>query len=488
MKNNKKKNILISLLVVLSVLGALASIYFPNSKINDVIDETQNIIMQEIVVSEETKSEVADTKNAVENGGKVETTQIVKSSENEEKEVTDNGADEFLLEYDALVEQENIAYNGDNAGKGLDLLGKWQGLTYYSQADSRWASKLYTSTNNYTQTMKSSACGPTCAAMVVSSSKGAILPTTMANLAVDNGYRTANSGTAWAFYPFVADYFGFKEYHTTSSFETAMNYLFKNYYIICSCGSGLFTSGGHYIVLAGLEGDTIQVLDPYLYNGKFNTASRRNAKVQVKGTSVYVSKANFERYANYKKFWIYSNDKGNENENENENTNNKTSVSYTRYVATERYNLNVRNKANGTKIGSLPKGTKVEVVEANGEWSKITSPVNGWVSSQYLSISVENDKAYKTETYNTKTYKTKAYKTGTYKTTSNIHVRTGPGTNYKAKAYKQLTANARKQNRNRGNYYYNGYKKGVVCTVTKIKGNWGYTKSGWICLNYCKKI
>lgn len=477
MKN--KKTILTYVFVALAVLGALASIYFPNSKINDVIDETQNIIMQEIVVSEETKSEVADTKNAVENGGKVETTQIVKSSENEEKEVTDDGADEFLLEYDALVEQENIAYNGDNEGKGLDLLGKYQGLTYYSQADSRWASKLYTSTNNSTQTMKSSACGPTCAAMVVSSSKGAILPTTMANLAVDNGYRTANSGTAWAFYPFVADYFGFKEYHTTSSFETAMNYLSKNYIIICSCGSGLFTSGGHYIVLAGLEGDTIQVLDPYLYNGKFNTASRRNAKVQVKGTSVYVSKDNFERYANYKKFWIYSNDKG----NENENTNNKTSVSYTMYVATERYNLNVRNKANGTKISSLPKGTKVEVVETNGEWSKITSPVNGWVSSQYLSTSIENDKTYKTETYNTKTYKT-----GTYKTTSNIHVRTGPGTNYKAKAYKQLTANARKQNKRLGNYYYNGYKKGVVCTVTKIKGNWGYTKSGWICLNYCKKI
>lgn len=478
MKN--KKIILTYVFVALAVLGALASIYFPNSKINDVIDETQNIIMQEIVVSEETKSEVADTKNAVENGGKVETTQIVKSSENEEKEVTDNGADESLLEKDALVEQENIAYNGDNEGKGLDLLGKWQGLTYYSQADSRWASKLYTSTNNSTQTMKSSACGPTCAAMVVSSSKGAILPTTMANLAVDNGYRTANSGTAWAFYPFVADYFGFKEYHTTSSFETAMNYLSKNYYIICSCGSGLFTSGGHYIVLAGLEGNTIQVLDPYLYNGKFNTASRRNAEVQVKGTSVYVSKTNFERYANYKNFWIYSND----NENKNTNTNNTKSVSYTRYVTTERYNLNVRNKANGTKIGSLPKGTKVEVVGTNGEWSKIISPVNGWVSSQYLSTSVENDI---TETYNTK-----AYKIGTYKTTSNIHVRTGPGTNYKAKTYKQLTANARKQNKRLGNYYYNGIKKGVTVNVSKVVKSgsyyWGKIPSGYICLNYCKKI
>ena len=317
MKN--KKTILTWLVVVLAVLGALASIYFPNSKINDVIDETKNAIMQEIVVSEETKAEVSDTKDAIDNGGKVETTEIVKATIAEEKEVTDEGADESLLEPDALVEQENISYDGDNAGKGLSLLGKWQGLTYYSQADSRWASKLYTSTSNNTQTMKSSACGPTSAAMIVSSAKGAILPTTMASLSVDNGYRTANSGTAWAFYPFVADYFGFKEYHTTSNFNTAMNYLkqknaigISKYYIICSCGSGLFTSSGHYIVLASLDGNAIQVLDPYLYNGKFTTASRKKANVTVKGTSAYVSKANFEKYANAKNFWIFSNDKGNE--------------------------------------------------------------------------------------------------------------------------------------------------------------------------------
>lgn len=323
----KKKRILTFLVAVLAVLGALASIYFPNSKINNVIDETKNELIKEIVVSEEAQSEVADTKNAVENGGKVETKEIAKSTIKEEEEVTDEGADESLLEADALVEQENISYDGDNAGKGLNLLGKWQGLTYYSQADSRWATKLYTSTNNHSQTMKSSACGPTCSAMVVSSAKGAILPTTLASLSVDNGYRTANSGTAWAFFPFIADYFGFKEYQKTSDFNKAMDYLKQKnaigtskYYIICSCGSGLFTTGGHYIVLASLDNNTIQVMDPYLYNGKFNTASRRNANVEVKGTSAYVSKANFERYANAKSFWIFSNDKGNEQKKEEKKT------------------------------------------------------------------------------------------------------------------------------------------------------------------------
>ena len=381
---NNKKKILTGIVVILAVLGALASIYFPNSKINNAIDETKNELIKEIVVSEETQSEVADTKNAVENGGKVETKEIAKSTIKEEEEVTDEGADESSLEADGLVEQENISYNGDNAGKGLKLLGKWQGLTYYSQADSRWASKLYTSTNNNSQTMKSSACGPTSGAMVVSSAKGAILPTTLARLSVDNGYRTANSGTAWAFFPFIADYFGFKEYHKTSDFNKAMTYLSQKnavgsskYYIICSCGSGLFT-GGHYIVLASLDGNTIQVMDPYLYNGKFNTASRRNANVKVKGTSAYVSKENFKKYANANSFWIFSNDKGNEQKKSTDSQVKKTTTKKT--TSTKKAKSKIKNtvgkkktlkkncylykkkKLSGTKYTYL-KNTRVKVLK-----------------------------------------------------------------------------------------------------------------------------
>ena len=351
---SKKKLVYIIVLLCTIVIGIFCKLKMPNSEINKNLEQVQTELIKEIVVSEETQSEVADTKNAVENGGKVETKEIAKSTIKEEEEVTDEGADESLLEADALVEQENISYDGDNAGKGLNLLGKWQGLTYYSQADSRWASKLYTSTNNHSQTMKSSACGPTCSAMVVSSAKGAILPTTLARLSVDNGYRTASSGTAWAFYPFVADYFGFKEYYKTDDFNKAMTYLSQKnavgsskYYIICSCGSGLFTSSGHYIVLASLDGNTIQVMDPYLYNGKFNTASRRNANVEVKGTSAYVSKYNFERYANAKSFWIFSNDKGNEQSNNNQ-------VSKT-------------NKENTSKKSTAKKSTKKKIKNTVGK-------------------------------------------------------------------------------------------------------------------------
>ena len=482
-----RKRILIILASILAIIATLCNIYIPNHKINNTIQETQNIIQEEIknnnvTVSEYVYGESNDVKDAtIDNKEDISTKQLPEATETEEKNVEE----EITTEIDAQIEQENISYNGASTGNGLALLGAYQGLTYYSQSDSRWASVMYSSINDPTQTMKASACGPTSAAMVISSSKGSILPTTLASLAVSNGYRTKNSGTAWSFYPFIADYFGFSEYYTTGKLETALNYLSQKnddgtskYYIICSCGSGLFTYNGHYIVLTSLDGDTMQVYDPYLYNNKFTTATRKKANVTISGNSVFVSKENFRKYANYKNFWIFSNDKGSGNTNST-TINNVTN--YTKYVATKSSGLNVRKSAsiNSSRIYSLAKGTKVNVIEVSGNWSKISSPVTGWVNTTYLSsikvCSIVDESS-------------KNYKIGTYKVTSNLHVRSGPGTNYKIKIYNQLTTNARAQNKKLGNQYYNGYLKGVICTVTQVNGKWGKTASGWICLDYCKKI
>ena len=310
---DKKKyslRITISCIVAMCLIVLFVNLFSDNKDLKEDITKQAMNTITDIIVSEETQDIATETKKEVEKGKEVATIETIKSSIKEEQKL-----EEEQLEADAMVEQENISYNGDITGKGTKLLGKCTGKTYYSQADSRWAKTLYTSTNNKTQTMKSSACGPTSAAMIVSSSKGAILPTALAKLSIDNGYRTANNGTAWSFYSFVADYFNFKEYYTTSNFNKAMSYLSQKksdksskYYIIASCGSGLFTSSGHYICLMSLDRDTIEVYDPYIYNGKFSTASRKNANVKMKNNIAYVSKNNFKKYANYKNFWVFSND------------------------------------------------------------------------------------------------------------------------------------------------------------------------------------
>ncbi len=296
----------------------------------------------------------------------------------------------------------------------------------------------------------------------------------MADLFVKYGYRSANNGTYWSAFRAVADEFNIN-YQETTNIDNVINLLRNNNYIVASCGNGLFTTGGHFIVLTGIEGDTIKIYDPYLYSGKFETSTRRG-KVTVSGNTVYCSVDNFKKYANAQGFFCYAHDGDIQENNQPVSTS-----TYTRYVNTSKSNLNVRSTPNGSIIGSLKKGTQVTVDGTNGNWSHITSPVNGWVSSNYLSSYSQVGSSVNSN--NT------GYRTGTYKVTASVlNVRYGAGTNYKAKTYNQLSVNARSQNSKLGNYYTNGYKKGVVCTVTQVSGSWGRTVSGWIYLDYCTKI
>ncbi len=291
----------------------------------------------------------------------------------------------------------------------------------------------------------------------------------MANLFVNYGYRSANNGTYLSAFRFVADTFNI-EYQETYKLDTAVELLRNNNYLIVSVNNGLFTTGGHLMAIVGIDEDMLKIYDPYLYAGKFETSTRRG-KVRVDGNTVYCSIDNFRKYANYNGFYAYKHDSN----TAVNNTQTVTTSAYTRYVKANG-GLNIRNAPNGTRVSGLANNTQVTVYETNGNWSRIG---NGqWVSSNYLASYPNTSKTQIT-----------GYRTGIYKVNASVlNVRYGAGTKYKAKTYKQLTNNARSQNSKLGNYYTNGYKRGVVCTVTKISGNWGYTASGWICLDYCSKL
>lgn len=53
---------------------------------------------------------------------------------------------------------------------------------YYNQADNRWASHLYTSPTHPQANLKTSGCGPTSAAMIVTNMVKRILPNEMADI------------------------------------------------------------------------------------------------------------------------------------------------------------------------------------------------------------------------------------------------------------------------------------------------------------------
>jgi len=450
MKQNKQRNI--TLIIISILIGLLGGFGFYETNKDKSNEEIVNNAIEEV-------------KDYVENAS---TTEIPNLNETDEQSV-----EVQETESEGFEEQGQVAYEGSEKTPDVNV-GEYAGLTYYSQIDSRWSNKMYSSVGDRSQTIGTSGCGPTSAAMVVSSIKGNITPDQMANLYTQYGYRSANQGTYWSAFRWTADVFNIG-YSECYRLDDAVAKLRNNHYIIASCNQGLFTYGGHFIVLTGVEGNYIKVYDPYLYNGKFDVSSRRG-KAIVKGNTVYVSIDNFRAYANYQKFFCFKNDRTDIKENTTNVviSNTTSSVSNVNYKVriTANSGLNIRAGASTSykRIGGYSKNQIVTILAESNGFGKTD---RGWIYLAYT-------RRYTTVAKNT---------TGRYKVNASVlNVRTGPGTNYKIKNYKQLTSNARNQNSRLGNYYTNGLKRGVVTTVTKIQNGFGLTPSGWIALSYCTKI
>jgi len=358
---NRKKIIICIVTLVMAIAGAIFGIVYTEDDIKEISEGIETIVD---IVDNQSSTEIPEA-------------YIEDEQKLEEQEVE---SESFQL-------QGEIAYNGSSEITKVEV-GEYAGLTYYSQIDSRWKNKLYTSTGNKTQTMGSSACGPTCGAMVVSSIKGTILPTEMADLYVKYGFRSANNGTYWSAFRWTADVFdiGYKEIYKLNE---VCDLLEQNYMVVSACGNGLFTTGGHFILIYGYQdnngdnqcdvGDYLKIYDPYLYSGKFNTSTRRG-KAIVNGNTVLVEKEVFREYANYSGFFAFKNDRTDLKDN---NKTEITTATYTRYVKVNS-SLNVRSGAgtNYSYIRSLYNGNQVTVYEEKGNWSRISA--NEWVCSDYL--------------------------------------------------------------------------------------------------------
>lgn len=445
LKENKKSIVLI---VATMLIGLLYSFGFYETNKDKSNEEIVNNAIEEV-------------KDYIENAS---TTEIPNLNETDEQSV-----EVQETESEGFEEQGQVAYEGSEKTPNVQV-GEYAGLTYYSQIDSRWSNKMYSSVGDRSQTIGTSGCGPTSSAMVVSSIKGTITPDVMALLYTQYGYRSANQGTYWSAFRWTADVFNIG-YSECYRLDDAVAKLRNNHYIIASCNQGLFTYGGHFIVLTGVEGNYIKVYDPYLYNGKFDVSSRRG-KAEVRGNTVYVSIDNFRAYANYQKFFCFKNDRTDVKENTtnvviSNTTSSVSNVNYkVRIIANSGLNARVGASTSYRKVGGYAKNSVVTILAESNGWGKTNI---GWIKLSYT--------IRLTSSTNTRIT---GYTTGTYKVNcSKLNVRTGPGTKYRAKGLRELTRSARNQG---------GYVRGVKCTVTKVVGNWGLTPSGWIALSYCTKI
>lgn len=151
---------------------------------------------------------------------------------------------------------------------------------HYLQWDKRWKNVKY-STHTSKQTIGNSGCGPSSMAQIMATfiDKN-ITPVEMCKLAVDNGYRTYDDGTAWGFFKFVADkYPGFSKFAKTSSVETLKSALKDGALAVTSMNSNdnhFWTSGGHFVTAIGYDSSG------YIYANDPNKSSAPRKQKQDK--------------------------------------------------------------------------------------------------------------------------------------------------------------------------------------------------------------
>lgn len=147
---------------------------------------------------------------------------------------------------------------------------------------------------------------------------------------------------------------------------------------------------------------------------------------------------------------------------------------------THQNGLNLRKEANTSSsiIKAFPQNTSLKIYEIKNNWGRTDG---GWVCLDYTD--------YKKSNSSNNTNTSSKYSIGRYEVNCDVlTVRTGSGTNYDWLRYEQLSANAQKQVYEKCGYKPNGLCKGVECDVSEVKSNWGKIPSGWICLDYCKKV
>ena len=122
---------------------------------------------------------------------------------------------------------------------------------------------MYSNHGDTKQTIKSSGCGPTAMADIVATMVDShVTPVTLAELSMQLGCRTYSDGTAWSFFPKIAEYYGFSKYVKSTSLATLKSCLDTGGYAVASMGKGYWTSGGHFICVWKYDDKYIFANDP----------------------------------------------------------------------------------------------------------------------------------------------------------------------------------------------------------------------------------
>ena len=166
------------------------------------------------------------------------------------------GLIDFLYRYAFGEKESSSEESGD---RGLTEDEKKAYAPVLLQWDDRWGFHPYG-----TSVLGLTGCGPTCLAMVVDSlSEDAdVTPAEAADFATKQDLYEYGVGTRWGIWSAGAAEYGLECETVSADFDTVLDELSQNAMVVCSVGPGVFTPGGHFIVIVGREEGKLEIRDP----------------------------------------------------------------------------------------------------------------------------------------------------------------------------------------------------------------------------------
>lgn len=142
----------------------------------------------------------------------------------------------------------------------------------YLQTDPRWANLDYSAKGEKT-TIRASGCGPTAMAMVLATwADPSVTPKTECAWALAHGFKAPHQGTYYGYFEEAGRRYGLKTYRLNyanlygndrSAYHAqARDAIDRGDLVIACMGKGNWTSSGHYVLVWGIQDDTIYINDP----------------------------------------------------------------------------------------------------------------------------------------------------------------------------------------------------------------------------------
>lgn len=348
----------------------------------------------------------------------------------------------------------------------------------YKQTDSRWGSLPYSNPDERA-TIYGSGCGPTCTAMVIATlADSNVTPIDTCAWSVAHGYKATGMGTyntyfvpQLAAYGIQAEYLSGYCYHNSghASHTKVKAALQAGNWVIANVGPGIWTSGGHFILVYGIDSaDNVYINDP---------ASSRDAR--AKNTWVNLSYQT-------KYYWIItvpeSWKSGNQTPAAPENTyaknylikgdrGNAVGTMQTMLKALGYYAGNVDNSFGPQSDAAVRAYQRAAGLDVDGSYGPRTKAA---CEQSYAAWLAAKNSAVYTVGRN-------------YVLNEDMKVRAGAGTGYAWKAYSQLTADGKRHAYAQNNYAV--LRAGTTVTVQEVvrksdTETWFRIPSGWVAAVY----